>query len=138
MRTKETLNKGTKAQEKKKNKNQTLIKTGLKKKKKKQQQQQQQQQQQHNTTRSDAHVQLTHKHFYPSLIKSPTKFSPHSRGENFLVGPTIIFPSPLSTKNPPKSFPSSFSHLFFFILPKIHSTKHTIKFKVKCLLGQNS
>ena len=32
----------------------------------------------------------------------------------------------LPTKHPPKSFSSSFS-LFFFILPKIHTTKHILR-----------
>ena len=112
MRTKETLNKGTKAQEKKENKNQTLIKTELKKKKKKTHTHTHTHTQ-HNTTCSEAHVQLTHEHFYPSLIKfSPTKFSPHFGGENFLVGLTIIFPSPSQT--PSKKV---FLHPFFFHPP---------------------
>ena len=38
-----------------------------------------------------------------------------------------LFPFQPNMKHPPKSFPSSFSLPFFFIIPKIHSTKHTLK-----------
>ena len=60
-------------------------------------------------------------------------------GKNFLMGlgrkhlsPTIFFPSPFPTKHHLKSFSSSFSLIFFSILPKIHSTKHTLRV---CLFG---
>ena len=63
-------------------------------------------------------------------------FSPFL-GENFLVDPkrkhpdlTILFPSPPPNQTPSKIFYSfslslSLSLNFFFILPKIHSTKNT-------------
>ena len=66
---------------------------------------------------------------------SPTQFSPHF-GENFLVGlerkhidSTIIFLSPSPNQILSKKFsPLIFSPFFFCsILPKIHSTKHTLK-----------
>ena len=60
----------------------------------------------------------------------PTQFSPHFR-ENFLVNlrrkhlvPTNIFLSPSSNQTLSKKFSPLFFFLFF-ILPKIHSTKHT-------------
>ena len=57
----------------------------------------------------EAHVQLAHGHFCPSPIRfSPTKFSLHF-GEKTFGGPHHHFPSPPSTKHPPKSFSSSYS-----------------------------
>ena len=97
------------------------LKTGTKKKKKK------------SNILDEAHMQVQMGIFviYPSnflhLIFSSFL------GENFLVDPgrkhpdlTILFPSPPPNQTPSKKFYSfSLSLNFFFILPKIHSTKNT-------------
>ena len=115
MRTKETLNKGTKAQEKKKNKNQTLIKTGLKKKKKKQQQQQQQQQQQHNTTQHvvmpmyNLHISI----FILHLSNPPPSFLPILGEKTFWWAPPSFSPPPSQPKTLQKVFLHHFLTFFF-------------------------
>ena len=76
-----------------------------------------------------------HGHFCHLPIKlPPTQFSRHFGEKIFWWARKIktqalqsFFPLPIPTKHPPKSFPSSFSLLIFFILPKIHSTKHTLR-----------
>ena len=128
MRTKETLNKCTKAQQSKEkkseNKNHTDIKTRIFKLKT--------HTHTHNTYRSPcatctwAFLSFTHKIFHYKV------FSPFWR-ENFLVGPGRLhryFPlSPYQPNTLQKVFPL---HFFFFFFPpillKIHSTKHTLSF----------
>ena len=76
-----------------------------------------------------------HGHFCHLFIKLPsTQFSLHFREKIFWWAWGIktrasqpLFPLPILTKHSPKSFPSLFSLLIFFILPKIHSTKHTLR-----------
>ena len=82
--------------------------------------------------RTETNVQLAHGHFCHSPIRIPTtQFSLHfeektfwqAQGENTQAPPSFS-PIPLPVKHFQKSFPFSFSLIFFPILPKIHSTKH--------------
>ena len=80
-------------------------------------------------------VDKTHVHLHMGIfVPLSASFSPHFGKKNILVGSerkhpslTVFFPSPLPIQTPFKKFSILIFSIFFSILPKIHSTKHTLR-----------
>ena len=86
--------------------------------------------------RIEAHLQLVCGHFCPSSIKFSSKFSPHFGEKTFLWalgGPHHHFSLSPSLPNTFQEVFFPYFLSFFFILPKIHSTKHTLKLQCSFL-----